>query len=285
MDLKQNPFSFYDFLGYFTPGALFLFGIIFTLTHINPDSHHQLSAIKLQLGQDTPSFYVAFVLLSYVTGHLLNFLSSVTIERYAIWIAGYPSKFLLGQDNPNYFSGNSQPIKNLGKVLVWISLFPISGIDYIFGKLLGLRNSYTRPLDPLLKGIIAAKFIRLLEEKSSLREISQDANSKTDDYFRFVYHYCVENAKHHLPKMQNYVALYGFLRTLTFLFVIFFWILFWHLLDSSKTNCSFDFIIQNSPSLLALACVAVSCYVFYMAFFKFYRRFSLEVYMALTASI
>ena len=25
MELKQNPFSVYDFLGYFVPGALFLF--------------------------------------------------------------------------------------------------------------------------------------------------------------------------------------------------------------------------------------------------------------------
>ena len=29
MESKQNPFSFYDFLGYFTPGAIFLYGLAF----------------------------------------------------------------------------------------------------------------------------------------------------------------------------------------------------------------------------------------------------------------
>jgi hypothetical protein len=33
MDLKQNPFSFYDFLGYFTPGAIFLYAALVVYGH------------------------------------------------------------------------------------------------------------------------------------------------------------------------------------------------------------------------------------------------------------
>ena len=37
MDIKQNPFSLYDFLGYFTPGAIFLYGAFAVVGHVMPD--------------------------------------------------------------------------------------------------------------------------------------------------------------------------------------------------------------------------------------------------------
>ena len=35
MNIKQNPFSFYDFLGYFTPGAIFLYGVLLITGHVS----------------------------------------------------------------------------------------------------------------------------------------------------------------------------------------------------------------------------------------------------------
>lgn len=35
--LKQNPFSLYDFLGYFTPGAIFLYGCMAAISHSHLD--------------------------------------------------------------------------------------------------------------------------------------------------------------------------------------------------------------------------------------------------------
>lgn len=38
-------------------------------------------------------------------------------------------------------------------------------------------------------------------------------------------YYAVENAPNHFSKMQNYVALYGFFRTLTPIAVLLFWVI------------------------------------------------------------
>ena len=94
-----------------------------------------------------------------------------------------------------------------------------------------------------------------------------------DDSFRLLYHYAVEHTPNHCPKMQNYVAIYGFLRTTTFLLVATFWVLTWHL-----------FTINAGPlqkATIILFTVAV-CNVSYAAFLKFYRRFSLEAFMAIS---
>lgn len=93
------------------------------------------------------------------------------------------------------------------------------------------------------------------------------------DFFRFIYHYTVENAPNHFPKMQNYVAIYGFLRTITFILVLFFLALVIHV----------GYFPLSVKTLVWLAFTVAITFSFYLAFVKFYRRFSLEVLMALAA--
>ena len=92
--LKQNPFSLYDFLGYFTPGAILLYGCILTLGHTQPDGS-VINYVNQYQGLDKTQFYTLFILIAYISGHFLNFLSSITIECYSNWAFGYPSKYLL----------------------------------------------------------------------------------------------------------------------------------------------------------------------------------------------
>ena len=74
MDLKQNPFSLYDFLGYFTPGALFLYGLMAAYAHAQP-LITVLGNITATLSFKTPEVYIPFILVAYATGSL-SFLSS-----------------------------------------------------------------------------------------------------------------------------------------------------------------------------------------------------------------
>ena len=92
MDVKQNPFSIYDFLGYLIPGAVFLYGTLFIFEHISPLNDGAFGFNAANLSFEKPETYVPFVLLAYVVGHFLSFLSSITVERYSIWAHGYPSK-------------------------------------------------------------------------------------------------------------------------------------------------------------------------------------------------
>ena len=107
MEPKQNPFSVYDFLGYFVPGALFFYSLGIVARH-----SELLADLKLKFTQmignepNQVSFYLPFVLFSYLVGHALSLTSGLTVERFANWCHGYPSKYLLQiRKDSSYFHG------------------------------------------------------------------------------------------------------------------------------------------------------------------------------------
>lgn len=266
MEIKQNPFSLYDFLGYFTPGAIFLYGCIAIYSHITP-SFKPLNYFSFDKGE----IYIPFILVAYTTGHLLSFCSSIFVEKFSEWSVGYPSKYLLAVRPKPYFSEGHKGIR----LLVALLLLPLSLIDWLLEVTIHYRRTYAKPLDPLLINIILSKVVTLLKEHSGLQEPPDGGlQMRKIDFFRFVYHYTLEYAPNHSTKMQNYVALYGFLRTLTFISVSFFWGLLWHLYEGLFSHGKMLFLLGGS---------AIISYAFYIAFNKFYRRFSLESLMALTA--
>ncbi|MFZ3153301.1 hypothetical protein [Pseudomonas sp.] len=271
MELKQNPFSFYDFLGYFTPGALFLYSCLAAYQHAQSQSA-SLESIANSIGLEKAEAYVPFVLLAYTFGHILSFISSVTIERYSLWAMGYPSKYLLGVKGSGYFSFSSNKNLRLAiRLLVFVIILPVSLMDFFIGKFLGLRELYAKPLDAMLANLIKDKIYALMKSKGGLKAPEKHGKASDTDFFHYAYHYAVEHAPNHLPKMQNYVALYGFLRTLTLLSILFFWAMVWHAIE------------QRTPPLTAsatLLLLSMLCYLLFMAFVKFYRRFSLEALMA-----
>lgn len=264
MELKQNPFSLYDFLGYFTPGAIFLYGCMAIFAHTQPNIN-VLDFITF----DRAEIYIPFVLLSYTAGHLLSFISSIFVEKYSEWTIGYPSKYLLGFKADGYFSVNK-----FIRFLVALLLAPISIFEWLLNATIKYRSTYAKPLDVLLQNIIRSKGNALIIDHSGQNSQPEGYSAATANFFLFIYHYVVEKAPNHFPKMQNYVALYGFLRTLTFISILFFWSLIFHVVDGY-------FSIKLGGILLLLS--AILCMVFYLAFVKFHRRFSLEVLMALTA--
>lgn len=275
MNLKQNPFSIYDFLGYFTPGAIFLYGIIFIIGHAK--GAFPFDYIAQYLSFDKPEIYIPFVLTAYSAGHLLSFLSSITVERYSIWALGYPSKYLLGLEHPGYFSVKEQRWTRLTmRTLVAILLAPICLMDFLLGWKAGMRFFYAKSLDKLLIAILSRKIDRLLKEHAESGNLAEiGANAIDSDFFKYAYHYALENAPAHTIKMQNYVALYGFLRTLTLISVIFFWGLVWHFF---RGNFGVNY------ALWLIVSATILSYILFMGFVKFYRRFSLEALMAMAVS-
>ncbi len=66
----QNPFSLYDFLGYFVPGAIavFCFAIIY-----NWDTNSLQNSVQNTLGGlGKTELLLPFTLFSYVFGHILS---------------------------------------------------------------------------------------------------------------------------------------------------------------------------------------------------------------------
>ncbi len=81
--MTQNPFSFYDFLGYLIPGGLFLFILFLFSIEINPVYIEGILNHILKYKEIISVFiYVVLIVLSYISGHFISILSSCLIEKY-----------------------------------------------------------------------------------------------------------------------------------------------------------------------------------------------------------
>lgn len=307
--MRQNPFSLYDFLGYVFPGALTLVLIAFfeqqnEITSIKSTFVDGMRFLKGQNDNGTLNIVeetVIVTIISYVTGHVVAFLSSITVEKFAIWTYGYPSRFLMEKlprwqywrvrtqenssnvvENPNSWTERIKLgwdivvrwghliIEVCWRLIIGCFLFPISLCTILLGKFLGMKSFFVKPLDGTLKNAIETNIIKL----STSLDISRN---ERDDFHRVIYHYEYERQPAHAVKMDNYVALYGFLRAMTFIAdVSTVWIFIQYIRPSISLSSPIDWHL-----LLILVFSIGLTYTFFMAFMKFYRRFTLESFMCL----
>lgn len=77
MERLQNPFSVYDFLGYLIPGALAVYAglIIFSTNDVG------WSKVFKSYGLNRPVMIFPLTIGSYVAGHIVSYLSSVSLEK------------------------------------------------------------------------------------------------------------------------------------------------------------------------------------------------------------
>lgn len=262
--INQNPFSLYDFMGYFIPGSITIFFFI----HFGYfDIHYFSLAENVSIYDSNLKFDVIFffVVFSYSVGHIINFLSSMTIEKYSNWRYNYPSKFLLGLEKEKYFKKNNIT-GHLLRGFLPVLILPVSFFDLIIGHYLNLKNLYTRQLDELLVDVIKEKCEVLFRNIYAFKS-KKFTEIKMDDYdfFRIYSHYGFEYSKQHQNRLVNYVSLYGFLRSLAFISVLVFWMFVFKII----TN-------ENSFKLWYLIVVGLISYFLFMGFMKFYRRYTLE---------
>ncbi len=280
MTPKPNPFSIYDFLGYFTPGATALYILNFYVYPTDSILEPVLSSVAKAITLENPASLIPFALLAYLLGHLISFISSITVERYYLWVFGYPSKELLRrvllQELPEFFKNTESPRQHLVVAsTVALILLPVSLLDWLLRVPLHLGPVFEKKLDKLLAALIHKKMSSLLIDVGAIEDPNKHGKPVEHDFFRFVYHFAVENAPAHLPKMQNYVALYGLLRAMSLLGVVVFW---WALFSAGEW--------AHDPLHLTLVLVSISLvsYIFFLGFMKFYRRFTLEAFMAMAVS-
>ncbi len=263
--IQQNPFSLYDFLGYLIPGSLLIFLIMFLqTTNFENIDNLTLSNLFYTCHKFEIEQFTFFVIISYCVGHLVNFVSSLIIERYANWRYGYPSKYLLNltPKNHSYWGPKKDKMKKVWRFITAIVIFPITICDLFLGSILRFRFFYTRPLDEFLREVIRDKGEKLINKLHIRKQGLSTTRIDNFDFNRIFAHYTFENSKRHQGKLTNYVVLYGFLRSLTFICII----LFWYSLIQSK-----NIITWNITVILGFI-----SYVYFMAFMKFYRRYTLE---------
>lgn len=285
----KNPFSIYDFLGYLFPGILFVLMLLEVFTDKDILSIDSLldsgQAVKLSLES-----YFLFVIISYVAGHIVAYVSSLLVEDFANRIFGYPSKYLLHKGNATikdmwmrYFGTSVSTGNNFTKrIIKWakiglkgiifLLLLPVTLSVFTIGYLFEINDFITRPLNDYLIDAIKEKTKKLAND---LKIINGDLPADADNH-RFVMHYAFINVKECQPKVGNYIALYGFLRCMSLLACILFDYLLIKGLLSINVHYDFDWY-----AILRIFSSFLTAYILFLGFVKFYRRNTLEDYMTI----
>jgi hypothetical protein len=151
--------------------------------------------------------------------------------------------------------------------------------DYLLGQFLDFRNLYQKPLDPFLRSAVIIRLVALLKK---LNLVTEDGLNISDfqnhDLHRIITHY---TSKQHQCRMMNYIALYGFLRNFSLIFVFISWYWLYQLVWVQGLNIGQYF---STNKLLILILLMTVSYVTFIAFIKFYRRYTLEGFMLLVVN-
>lgn len=298
--MNKNPFSIYDFMGYLFPGMMcyiiiaYCFRMGLDMGEIsNFDNLRNLvkeSQMEFNLEKS-----VAIIVIAYILGHIMSYLSSVTIELYARKVFGYPSEYLLERgQSKNWFemlkaffaseahSSNriwawiKTALRFVMKVFIAMLLFPITFSTFTFAYFFDINGWIVRPLDDYLKNTLKVKEFRLANK---LGINHPDVNQECD-YHRIVMHYVYLNIPNSQRKTDNYIALYGFLRSISFVFCTTFFAFGTYSLTTISFSEPFD-----KGLLLTLSLFFTLSYICFLGFVKFYRRFTLENYMSMLTAM
>ena len=295
--MSKNPFSIYDFMGYLFPGVV-VFVLYMAFSQIGFDvtklKEISLTSITCLSGD----FYLekSFILIvfCYILGHIVAYLSSITVEFATNKIFGYPSKYLLCEKRLNwgsllfnYFAtdgtssrafwvGVKKTMKFFLKLVVFFLLLPVLFSIFTIGYIFDINGFISRSLDPYLRETIIGKEY-LLAKRLKIKH--PDVNEECD-YHRIILHYVYFNIENSQRKTDNYIALYGFLRSVCLLSCLTFLFILALSLRTINLSAPFDFFIIGVLGFLYFV-----SYLTFLGFVKFYRRYTLENMMALLTCV
>lgn len=277
MDPKTPNFSAYDFLGYFFPGALAVLLADASIAYHTASNGFSYELLLQRYASRDLGIALPFVIVSYIVGHFLSFVSSISLERYAVWNYGHPSKYLLKMDTGGYFAvvGANKWLSKILRGVMWAFLLPISLLDLVFGTMLRLRANYVTPLDPLLRAAVW-RSLNAIVNQCSVENPSQHGKPKDHEFWKLAVHYAVAGSPNHTATLRNYVVLYGFLRTTALVFVMTFWGIAAHAVVLNGG-------VWKSAVLLAVS--AVVCFAAFASFVKFFQRYHEEALFAVTITL
>lgn len=215
---------------------------------------------------------VLFIVIAYIVGQLISFLSSRTIETYSNFKYNYPSIFLLNLQKES--SVNSHFSLKLLRLIVSFVIVHVCWIDHLISYLFSEVKFITKPISRGMSLTIIEKVNKLFESLDLKIDKIEYGQSVSEDFHRVVMHYVFENTKNHRSKLNNYVALYGFHRSMSFIFNVSSWMVVWELF---RNICAKNLV----GYVVSYFILSIMSYLFFVSFMKFYRRFTLEGYMIL----
>ncbi|WP_028904470.1 hypothetical protein [Prevotella sp. P6B4] len=298
--MNKNPFSIYDFMGYLFPGMMcyiiiaYCFRMGLNISEIT-NFENLRNIVKESQMEFNLEKSVIIIVIAYILGHIMSYLSSVTIELFTLKVFGYPSEYLLERGQGRnwwqmlkaFFASEANSsnkkwafvktvFRIIMKVFMAFLLFPITFSTFTFAYFFDINGWIVRPLDKYLKNTLKVKEFRLANR---LGINHPDVNQECD-YHRIVMHYVYLNIPNSQRKTDNYIALYGFLRSISFVFCTTFFVFGAYALTTVDISEPFD-----KDLLFILSLFFTLSYICFLGFVKFYRRFTLENYMAMLTAM
>lgn len=276
--VERIPFTIYDVIAYLGPGivsAWAIFDVVPSLFNAPNDSVarfvHDRSAIFGVAAIDIAVAIVVAGVFAYTLGVLIGFIASVTIEKLSIVYFGYPSEFvrtrykfagpIADRDITKKFLANGCAS---GAILVQLICLPLT--IFIWGaNILALFSVVIKPLPETM--------ILSWEERFQFLSGYKIGYERRVDWFRFVCFYVINNNPVAFLRMYNYLTLYGFLRNMTFIFLVSTWVYSSAAIVFCGTERGCTFAISALAS--GIVCGGLFC-----GFLKFYRRYTEEAILA-----
>ena len=274
MDAKGLSFSAYDFLGYLMPGALLILLMDASFAYHMQPASFSYAAILERYSSKEIGLIFPFIIVAYIVGHIISFLSAISVERYAIWVYGHPSKYLLNIKAGGFWgvAGSNRPASLVLRMLMAAFLLPITCLEFTFGYCLRLRENYVAPFDSLLREAIWTALNRLVRS-CGVKNPASHGSAAEHDFAKLAMHHALEVAPNHVFTLRNYVALYGFIRTVCFVMILIFWSLALH---------GYHMGWGGRLWVYTLGPVGVLCFVVFLSFMKFFQRYYEEALFAVT---
>jgi hypothetical protein len=282
METKTPQLTAYDILGYLVPGlamfALFDVSIAFHFQQM----HMSYEAVCLRYSTIKWQGAIPLVLLCYYVGHMISFLSSLTIERYARWRYRHPMNFLLDLTDtyPLFFDtgGNCPKWSKIFRFLTAFAIWPLWFWESVL-LVTGILRNYVRSMGPQLVATVK-EALRWLREKAGITVDPSPAYPA--EFESLAINYTLESAPAHVYSLRNYIVLYGFIRSMTLVLVIATWLLSlhvgWNLYSDGLSAC-----LSFGAFMVTGMVGGIFCLISYGAYLKFWTRYNREALLGLTA--
>ena len=264
MEPKAPQLTPYDLLGYLVPGLAALGLVDITIAYHLQSNEISLEWVTSRYANITWQGVIPLTLLAYYVGHLVSFASGCVVEKHATWLHGHPTKFLMYSRVDGYFGvGGAKPwLSWILRLIILIFMLPCSWIELILGKLAGLSSNYIKPFDPMLRNAASGAFADLHARLKIDDEILEDSHPSDYDFEKLGLHYALETAPAHIYSLRNYVVLYGFLRSMTFVSLVAAWVTCSHILLISSWKLAVLLLLGSGPLI----------FISYAAYMKFFLR-------------
>lgn len=291
MRVERMPFTVYDIVGYLLPGAIFLFlatyyfdtSLIHQFFKLTEENSKQIEI------QTFPMivFFIFYLFFSYVFGHIISFFSSLIIEKIVVVEFGYPSDAILNgirSNNTKTYQKEAGDSSYFLIILLAIIGFPLI-IFCKFMKFVKLSDQiynkkikwYPYEAFRFAYNSIFNAFHERLESKDPMLRDKFQENIKNNDnklWFDMISSYIFQNIESTSIRMNNYLTMYGFLRSSNFVMLIMSW------------GYAFKYYLDNKFEYIITSLVFLTLnFLLTCAFMKFYRRYTQEAIYGIAAYV